>query len=85
MSEYYNILLISTPKTNTKEERKEARGYTCPECNGRKTFVTQTGNNEWEPYNCPYCEGAGWVMAEIKIHWMPDKENTRKDEKETGE
>lgn len=84
MSEFFNMIALFPPKINTREERKDVRGFVCPECKGNKTFSNRTGYEEWETKECPYCKGAGKVMATVRVHWLPDEENKRENGTETG-
>lgn len=52
-------------------------GHTCPYCNGDgKVCGPQINVYQYEPVNCPVCEGAGRLQAEIVIKWSTDKKNS---------
>lgn len=73
MSSKKSIIEIIPPDYWSHKESFEVSGFVCPNCNGRKEFVSQLNRDEFESTKCLFCNGTGLIKAVVNIEWKSDK------------
>lgn len=47
------------------------KGFKCPHCSGRGSFVEEVGKDQLKDIDCPFCSGARKVKCSVVIKWEP--------------
>lgn len=78
MSRKAKVLFIEPTNLAPKNgEVIKFKGFECPNCRGRGSFVSSSGyhgsERKYITTPCNQCEGAGMLRADVVVRWMPDK------------
>ncbi len=74
MSSKKQMIWLTPPLYQSKDERIESRNHECGYCHGTGGFWGERNSpseSEWK--ECPVCEGCGKMDAEVTIKWKPNK------------
>lgn len=55
-----------------EKEEFEVKGFVCPKCHGSGDFVDIVGRNDIHVNPCGFCDGSGYVKAQVTVLWKSD-------------
>lgn len=70
MSKTKKILELE-PDGRNHYESFVLKGFKCPHCSGRGSFVEEVGKDQLKDIDCPFCSGARKVKCSVVIKWEP--------------